>query len=45
MRLRTRRKWCFGGRGLRCEAGGRGFVGGGFCCFYCGEDAGHVLRL
>ena len=35
----------FGGRGLRCDAGSRGFVGGGFCCGHGGEDGGHVLGL
>ena len=34
-----------GGLGLRCDVGGRGFVGGSFCCCHGGEDGGHVLRL
>ena len=35
----------FGGRGLRCDAGGCGFMGGGFCCGHGGMDGGHVLGL
>ena len=35
----------FGGRGLRCHAAGRGFVGSSFCCVHGGEDVGHVLGL
>ena len=28
-----------------CDAGGRGFVGGDFCCAHGGEEGGHVLGL
>ena len=35
----------FRGRGLRSDAGGCGFLGGGFCCGHGGEDGGHVLGL
>ena len=30
---------------MRCDAGGRGFVGGGFCCGHSGQNGGHVLGL
>ena len=43
MSLRTGKKWWL--RGLRCDAGSRGLVGGGFCCGHGGEDGGHVLGL